>query len=77
MLGLVVRGGVLVDVEVLGLAEVCYALVLEGGGLVVGECEVGRGVGPGGGGGIRACWGLALLWLLLLLLGWRLAEGVG
>lgn len=41
VLGLVVRGGVLVDVEVFGLAEVGYALVLEGGGLVVGEGEVG------------------------------------
>lgn len=41
MLGLVVRGGVLVDVEVFGLAEVCHALVFEGGGLVVGKGEVG------------------------------------
>jgi len=42
VLGRVVRGGVLVDVEVLGLAEVGYALVFEGCGLVVGgEGEVG------------------------------------
>jgi hypothetical protein len=36
VLGLVVCGGVLVDVEVFGLADICYALVFEGGGLVVG-----------------------------------------
>ena len=41
MLGLVVCGGVLVDVEVFGLAEVGYALGFEGGGLVVGEGQVG------------------------------------
>lgn len=36
MLGLVVGGSVLVDVEVLWVAEVGYALILEGGGLLVG-----------------------------------------